>query len=78
MCRIIEILGVLQSFIQQKPFTDAPQNRRTLSNWQKTHVTDFFNKLADFEHILRKTFGQMFLFIVDLVESFSLTRNKVL
>ena len=38
----------------------------------------FFNKLADFEHILRKTFGQMFLFIVDLVESFSLTRNKVL
>ena len=38
----------------------------------------FFNKLADFEHILRKTFGQMFLFIVDLVESFSLTWNKVL
>ena len=43
---------------------------------RKHMLRSFFNKLADFEHILRKTFGQMFLFIVDLVESFSLTRNN--
>ena len=42
MCRIIEILRVLQSFIQQKPFPDAPQKEELCQIDRKHMLRSFF------------------------------------